>query len=58
MNTALKTIPHSTTKTGDVVLPGYEWISFVSLAKALKWRKRNHRLKTAYNLDEAKALSK
>lgn len=35
-----------------VTLPSYEWIRFGSLALALKWRRRNHRLKTAYDFDQ------
>ena len=36
---------------GEYVLAGYEWISFSSLALALRWRRRNHRLRVACDLD-------
>lgn len=46
-----KPVPHTINQKGECVLPGYEWISFSTLERALKWRSRNHRLRVAYDLD-------
>lgn len=53
MRTEIKIVPHSVNTKGEIVLPGYDWIAFSSLALALKWRKRNYKLKTAHDADAA-----